>query len=94
MLKHKEVLHFAYALSEYPNHILDLVCERGATYFAESAVRDGEKEERSLRMEDKQKRAALYHIDELVRTIKAELCRSRMCPYCEILLAISYKSFE
>ena len=81
ILKHKDVLPFVYGLSDHPDDVIDLICERGATYFTDNALKEfqlkcwnpdsaylGKIETNTHR----QTHVILYHIDELIRKVKAE----------------------
>ena len=84
ILKHKDVLSFVYGLSDHPDDVIDLICDRGATFFAETALKEFEQECWNPDPTDLQIKALThqqihvipYSIDELVRKITTENMKS------------------
>ena len=72
ILKHKDVLSFVYGLSNHPDDIIDLICDRGATFFAETALREFQQECRNQDPANLQINAPTHHqihvISSLVST--------------------------
>ena len=81
ILKHKDVLSFVYGLSDHPDDVIDLICDRGATYFTEHALKEFQQKCWNPDPADlgkieanthRQTHVIIYHIDELIRKVKAE----------------------
>ena len=73
ILKHKDVLSLAYGLSDHPGDVIDLICDKGGTYFAENVLKESEQQfQQDADKCYRQTHVILYHIDELIRKVKAE----------------------
>ena len=80
-MKHKDVLSFVYGLSDHADDVIDLICDRGATFFTETALKEFQQECWNPDLADlpqiecethRQTHVILYHIDELIRKVKSE----------------------
>ena len=75
------MLSFVYGLSDHPDDVIDLICERGAAYFTDNALNEFQQKCWNPDPADlgtieakthRQTHVILYHIDELIRKVKAE----------------------
>ena len=86
LLKHKDVLSLVYGLSDRPDDVIDLICDRGATFFAEVALREFQQEcwnpdpvNLDINADTHQHIHVILHgIDELVRKIQRENTKSEI----------------
>ena len=84
ILNHKDVLSLVYGLSDHPDDVIDLICDRGATFFAETALKEFQQEcwnpdPTYLQIQaetHEQIHVIPYSIDELVRKITTENMKS------------------
>ena len=63
------MLSFAYRLSDHPQDVIDLICDRASTYFAENILKEFQHDASECY---RQTHLIVYNIDQYIRKVKAE----------------------